>query len=76
MSVEGRAKVTRPWGEVRFGHRLVGFAEREVMEQTQRSQLVGCLAITKWQLNLCLLSLQAVEGAHVRTAKANRRARP
>ena len=31
---------------------------------------------TKSQSNFCLLSLQAVEGAHVRTVKANRRAHP
>ena len=43
---------------------------------TPKADILGWLAITGWQSNLRLLSLQAVEAVHTRTAKANRRARP
>jgi len=43
---------------------------------TPKADILGWLAITGEQSNLRLLSLQAVEVVHTRTAKANRRARP
>jgi hypothetical protein len=41
-----------------------------------QAEILDRLAITGRQSNLRRLSLQAVEGAHMRTAKANRRAHP
>src|SRR5215475_1495763 len=41
-----------------------------------KTGILGRLAITELQLTVRLLSAQAVEGDHVRTAKANRLARP